>query len=70
MRIMLLANEARFHQRRQYQAYQLQYEFLKIQVNQVCSKDNVVNLFTKSLPKSTFEKHVKSISLFKLSDLP
>ena len=41
-----------------------------IQLNQVRYKDNVVDLFTKLLPKSTFEKHVKSISLLKLFDLP
>ena len=45
-------------------------EFLMIQMNQVRSEDNVVDLFTKSLSKSTFEKHVKSISLLKLFDLP
>ena len=45
-------------------------EFLMIQVNQVRSEDYVVDLFTKSLSKSTFEKHVKSISLLNLFDLP
>ena len=45
-------------------------EFLMIQMNQVRSEDNVVDLFTKSLSKSTFEKHVKSISLLNLFDLP
>ena len=70
MRIMPLANEARFHQRRQYQVYQLQQEFLMIQVNQVRYEDYVADLFTKLLPKCTFEKHVKSIGLLKLSDLP
>ncbi|KAK9912312.1 hypothetical protein M0R45_036180 [Rubus argutus] len=49
---------------------QQQQSLLKIQVNQVRSEDNVADLFTKSLPKSTFEKHVKSIGMFKLSDLP
>ena len=29
----------------------------------------MADLFTKSLPKSTFEKHVKSIGLLKLSDI-
>ncbi|PRQ36158.1 putative RNA-directed DNA polymerase [Rosa chinensis] len=33
-------------------------------------EDNVADLFTKSLPKFTFEKHVKSIGLGKLSKLP
>ena len=45
-------------------------KFLMIQMNQVRSEDNVVDLFTKLLPKSTFEKHVKSISLLNLFDLP
>ncbi|KAK9930897.1 hypothetical protein M0R45_018201 [Rubus argutus] len=49
---------------------QQQQSLLKIQVNQVRSEDNVADLFTKSLPKSTFEKHVKSIGMLKLSDLP
>jgi hypothetical protein len=47
-----------------------QQEFLKIQVNQVRYEDNMANFFTKSLSKFTFEKHVKSIGLLKLSDLP
>ena len=42
---------------------------LKIQVNQVRSEENVADLFTKSLPKSTFEKPVKSIDMLKLSEL-
>ena len=45
-------------------------KFPMIQMNQVRSEDNVVDLFTKSLSKSTFEKHVKSISLLNLFDLP
>ena len=45
-------------------------EFLMIQMNQVRSEDNVVDLFSKSLSKSTFEKHIKSIGLRKVSDLP
>ena len=45
-------------------------KFLMIQVNQVRSEDYVADLFEKSLPKSTFEKHVKSISLLNLFDLP
>ncbi|KAK9942694.1 hypothetical protein M0R45_008346 [Rubus argutus] len=49
---------------------QQQQSLLKIQVNQVRSEDNVADLFTKSLPKSTFEKHVKSIGMLKLFDLP
>ena len=43
---------------------------LKIQVNQVRSEENVADLSTKSLPKSTFEKHVKSIDMLKLSEIP
>ena len=42
---------------------QQQQAFLKIQVNQVNSEDNVVDLFTKSLPKAIFEKHVRSIGM-------
>ncbi|PRQ55303.1 putative RNA-directed DNA polymerase [Rosa chinensis] len=49
---------------------QQQQSLLKIEVNQIRSEDNVADLFTKSLPKSTFEKHVKSIGLRKLSELP
>ena len=44
-------------------------QFLNIHVNQVSSADNVADLFTKSLPKSTFEKHVKSIGMRRLSKL-
>ena len=49
---------------------QQQETLLKIQVNQVSSEENVADLFTKSLPKSTFEKHVKSIGMLKLSEIP
>jgi hypothetical protein len=49
---------------------QQQQTLLNIEVNQIRSEDNVADLFTKSLPKSTFEKHVKSIGLRKLSELP
>ena len=49
---------------------QQQQTLLKIQVNQVSSEENVTDLFTKSLPKSTFEKHVKSIGMLKLSEIP
>ena len=49
---------------------QQQQTLLKIQVNQVKSEENVADLFTKSLPKSTFGKHVKSIGMLKLSELP
>ncbi|XP_026419794.1 uncharacterized protein LOC113315728 [Papaver somniferum] len=43
---------------------------LNIQVSKVKSDENVADLFTKSLPKSTFEKHVRSIGLKRLSELP
>lgn len=43
---------------------------LKIEVNQVRSEDNVADLFTKSLPKSTFDKGVSHIGLRKVSELP
>ena len=49
---------------------QQQQPLFKIQVNQVRSEENVANLFTKSLPKAIFEKHVKSIGMRKLSKLP
>ena len=49
---------------------QQQQSLLKTEVNQIRSEDNVANLFTKSLSKSTFEKNVKSIGLRKLSELP
>ncbi|XP_026450607.1 uncharacterized protein LOC113350691 [Papaver somniferum] len=49
---------------------QQQQSLLKIQVSQVKSDENATGLFTKSLPRSTFEKHVKSIGLRKLSELP
>ena len=49
---------------------QQQQTLLKIEVNQVRFEENVVDLFTKSLPKSTFEKHVKSIGMLKLSEIP
>ena len=49
---------------------QQQQTLLKIQVNQVSFEKNVADLFTKSLSKSTFEKHVKSIGMLKLSEIP
>ena len=49
---------------------QQQQALLKIQVNQVRSEENVADLFTKSLPKAIFEKHVKSIGMRRLSKLP
>ena len=49
---------------------QQQQALLKIQVNQVRSEENGADLFTKSLPKAIFEKHVKSIGMRRLSKLP
>ena len=49
---------------------QQQHMFLNIQVNQVSSEGNAADLFTKSLPKSTFEKHVRGIGMRRLSSLP
>ena len=48
---------------------QQQQALLKIQVNQVRSEENVADLFTKSLPMATFEKHVKNIGMQRLSKL-
>ena len=52
-----------------YNQQQQQQQLLNIQVNQVSSEDNVADLFTKSLPKSTLEKHVRSIGMRHLSEL-
>ena len=49
---------------------QQQQAFLNIQVNQVSSERNVADLFIKSLPKSTFKKHVRGIGMRRLSSLP
>ena len=49
---------------------QQQQTLLKIQMNQVKFEENVANLFTKCLPKSTFEKHVKNIDMLKLYEIP
>ncbi|XP_050374598.1 uncharacterized protein LOC126792160 [Argentina anserina] len=49
--------------------YSQKQEILNIQVNQIRSEDNVADLFTKSLPKSTFVKYVKHIGLRHLSKL-
>ena len=48
---------------------QQQQQLLNIQVNQVSSENNVADLFIKSLPKSTIEKHVRSIGMRRLSEL-
>ena len=47
-----------------------QQQLLNIQVSQVNSEENAADLFTKSLPKSTFVKHVRSIGMRRLSELP
>ena len=38
-------------------------------VEKVLSSDNLVNLFTKSLPTSTFEKYVHGIGMRRLETL-
>ncbi|KAM1884742.1 hypothetical protein ACFX15_036926 [Malus domestica] len=48
------------HQQQQHQ---------NIEVKQIHSQDNMADLFTKSLPKSTFQKLVQGISMRKLSEL-
>ena len=48
------------HQQQQHQ---------NIEVKQIRSQDNLADLFTKSLPKSTFEKLVQGIGMRKLSEL-
>ena len=48
---------------------QQQQKTLNIEVKQVSSEENLADLFTKSLPKSTFVKHVKSIGMCRLSKL-
>ncbi|KAJ9540031.1 hypothetical protein OSB04_026537 [Centaurea solstitialis] len=42
----------------------------KIEVQHIGSEKNHADLFTKSLPKYSFQKHVKAIGLRKLSELP
>ena len=49
---------------------QQQQTLLNIEVNQVSSEENAADLFTKSLPKAVFEKHVKSIGMLKVSEMP
>jgi ribonuclease HI len=49
---------------------QQQQELNQIMIQQIRSQDNPADLFTKSLPKATFEKHVKAIGLRRLSELP
>ena len=49
---------------------QQQRTLLNIEVNQVSSEENAADLFTKSLPKAVFEKHVKSIGMLKVFKIP
>ncbi|KAM2817807.1 hypothetical protein COP1_041878 [Malus domestica] len=46
-----------------------QQEHQKIEVTQIRSQDNLADLFTKSLPKATFQKLVHGIGMCKLSEL-
>ena len=46
-----------------------QHQHQNIEVKQIRSQDNLVDLFTKSLPKSTFQKLVQGIGMRKLSEL-
>ena len=41
----------------------------EINILQTKSCDNLADLFTKSLPASTFEKYVRGISMRRLQDL-
>ena len=47
-----------------------QQEYQKIEVKQIRSQENIADPLTKSLQKSTFQKHVRGIRLRKLSKLP
>ena len=40
-----------------------------INVQQICSSDNLPNLFTKALPTTTFEKLVQKIGMWHFKDL-
>ena len=46
-----------------------QQEHQKIEVTQIRSQDKLADLFTKSLPKTTFQKLVHGIGMRKLSEL-
>ena len=41
----------------------------KIDVQQICSNDNLADLFTKSLPTSTFKKLIYKIGMCQLKDI-
>lgn len=47
-----------------------QQEHQKIKVEHIGSESNHTDLFTKSLPKYSFQKHVKAIGLKKQFELP
>ena len=47
-----------------------QQEHQKIEVKHIGSESNHADLFTKSLPKHSFQKHIKAIGLRKPSELP
>ncbi|KAM1683261.1 hypothetical protein ACFX14_034437 [Malus domestica] len=49
--------------------YSHQQQHQNIKVKQIRSHDNLANLFTKSLPKSKFQKLVQGIGMNKLSEL-
>ena len=41
----------------------------EIDVQQICLSDNIADLFTKSLPTSTFKKLIYKIGMFQLKDI-
>ena len=41
----------------------------EIDVQQICSSDNIVDLFIKSLPTSTFKKLIQKIGMCQLKDI-
>ena len=41
----------------------------EIDVQQICLSDNITDLFTKSLPISTFKKLIYKIGMFQLKDI-
>ena len=55
--------ESKFFYSHQQQQHQ------NIEIKQIRSQDNLANLFTKSLPKSTFQKPIQGIDMHKLSEL-
>ncbi|KAM2132335.1 hypothetical protein ACFX1Q_013734 [Malus domestica] len=49
--------------------FQQQQQHQNIEVEQIRSQNNLADLFTISLPKSTFQKLVQGIGMHKLSEL-